>query len=311
MIKQPRYYRKVIQITADDSPNVRYAKAQIARGEEPTDEMIIPGVLSWSEYQKRLRVLDPKEKSVSLFAEFYEGKEVLLFPREVLNTSADNAARLGPRRKGRCMGVDTAEGGDNSCWSIIDDVCLVFQKSIKTADTADIPGETIGLMREFGVHPQDVAFDRGGGGKQHADALRRRGFDVRSMGFGEAAGNAVKAYQTATVIPKVKRVDLEETRYVYKNRRAEMYGLLAIAVEAGFGLPSEHTETHRQLSLIPKLYDTEGRLYLPPKDKPSENYKGTTLKQILGCSPDEADSLVLANYARVKPIHSAMAGAVR
>ena len=37
-------------------------------------------------------------------------------------------------------------------------------------------------------------------------------------------------------------------------------------------------------------------MYLPPKDKRSENSNETTLKEMLGCSPDEADAFVLAVY---------------
>jgi len=38
-------------------------------------------------------------------------------------------------------------------------------------------------------------------------------------------------------------------------------------------------------------------MYLPPKDKPTTTHKGVTIKKLIGCSPDEADSLVLAVYA--------------
>jgi hypothetical protein len=40
-----KYFRRVIRIKAEDSPNVRYALAQIAAGKKPTGEVILPGVL--------------------------------------------------------------------------------------------------------------------------------------------------------------------------------------------------------------------------------------------------------------------------
>ena len=96
---------------------------------------------------------------------------------------------------------------------------------------------------------------------------------------------------------------MQETRYAYKNRRAEMYGELRVLLDpsrgTGFGLPSEYAELHRQLAPLPLLYDPEGRLYLPPKDKRSSTSTELTIKEILGCSPDEADSLVLAVYGMV------------
>ena len=87
---------------------------------------------------------------------------------------------------------------------------------------------------------------------------------------------------------------------MYKNRRAEMYGILARLVKNGFGIPPDYDELIRQLKVLPKLFDGEGRMYLPPKDKPSEGYRGKTIKQMLGGSPDEADSLVLAVYGMVR-----------
>ena len=297
-----RHFRKVIRITADDSPNVKFAKAQIARGEEPTGEMVVPGVLSWEEYCRRLRMFDEKEKSVSLYAIFYKGKEIRLFPKDILDLSKEAARKLPRRSRGKYMGIDAAEGGDNTCWSIVDDLGLVFQLSIKTADTSDIPGKTIGLMREYGVDASNVLFDRGGGGKQHADVLRRRGYSVRTIGFGESANNISQPYQTASVTSTKKKVEVMESRYVYKNRRAEIYGKLSLAMSEGFAVPEMYDEVYRQLSLVPKNYDDGGRLFLPPKDKPHPNYTGDTLKKLIGCSPDEAESLGLANYMRVTPI---------
>lgn len=306
----PRYYRKVIRITAEDSPNVKYALAEIAAGKKPSGKVVIPGVLSWQEYCKKRRRLDPKEQAVSLDAIFYKGKEVLLFPKEMMDAAIERAKLISQKRLGKAMGVDAAEGGDNTCWTIVDHFGLVFQKSVKTADTSDIPGITIGLMREYGIDAECVLFDRGGGGKQHADVLRRRGYAVRTVGFGEKVSRTDRSYTySSTVISVKKKVDDAESRYVYKNRRAELYGLLSIAIDEGFAVPGEYTEVIRQLRLIPKNYDNEGRLYLLPKDKPTPDYKGMTMKQIIGHSPDEADSFALANYIRVKPIRSMSAGA--
>ena len=127
------------------------------------------------------------------------------------------------------------------------------------------------------------------------------GHDVRTVGFGEPATDPHRATKSHSVKDsKGKRVDDEERRYVYKNRRAEMYGILARLVKNGFGILPDYDELIRQLKVLPKLVDGEGRMYLPPKDKPSEGYRGKTIKQMLGGSPDEADSLVLAVYGMVR-----------
>ncbi len=46
------YHRKIIHISADESPNVKLAKKQIEEGKTPTGEIIIEGVKDWEEYQK-------------------------------------------------------------------------------------------------------------------------------------------------------------------------------------------------------------------------------------------------------------------
>ena len=60
---------------------------------------------------------------------------------------------------------------------------------------------------------------------------------------------------------------------------------------------------------IPKLYDGEGRLYLPPKGK----VEGSTivcLKDLIGRSPDDFDSLCLAVYAMKSKQRTIVAAAV-
>lgn len=307
-----RYYRKIIKIKAEHSPNVRLGLAQVAAGKKPTDEVLVPGLKTYSEYVKNRMLWDPIQQCVSLDAEFYKGKEVYLFPEASLQRARKLAEQLRNRpRRAKSMGVDAAEGGDDTVWTIIDEFGIIDQVSIKTADTADIPGRTIALIKQHGLRADQVFFDRGGGGKQHADQLRRRGYDVRTIGFGEAATDPHKTRKTSTVKAPVKqRVDVQESAYVYKNRRAEMYGLLSNLLESepGFAIPGRFAETLRQLAPIPKMYDGEGRLYLPPKDKPHANYKGSTIKQLVGRSPDQADSLVLAVYGMVQKPVKAMAG---
>ena len=161
-------------------------------------------------------------------------------------------------------------------------------------------------MKEFGVRPEDTLFDSGGGGKEHADLLRSQGYPVRSVSFG-ASPTSADQFALHKKMPDERR-EAQEDREVYKNRRAEMYGEASKVLRgvhpsgigaAGFAIPAEYEELARQLAIIPKCYDAEGRLFLPPKNKPSPNYTGKTLSGLLGCSPDEADSFVLAIFAMI------------
>jgi len=80
-----------------------------------------------------------------------------------------------------------------------------------------------------------------------------------------------------------------------------MYHQLRLLLEEGWGIPEECQELIRQLRPIPLLYDGEGRIYMLPKNKKSPNSKEPTLIDMLGCSPDEADSTVLAVYGMQNP----------
>lgn len=292
-----RCYRRVIHVRAQDSPNVRLALQEIAAGREPSGRMVIPGVKSYAEYLRNQEMWDPIQRCVSLDAEFYEGAEVRMFPAVWLDR-AHAVAERNRRRGIRTLGIDPAEGGDNSCWTVCDQYGIVHQETLRTPDTSQIVGRTIDIMKRFSVESINVLFDRGGGGKQHADRMRLMGHSVRTVGFGEQASDP---YQDRRMRTAKDKSESREVRYVYKNRRAEMYGLLRELLEGGeFGIPREYEELRRQLSLIPLEFDAEGRMVLMPKDRTTRDSKQPTLRELLGCSPDEADSTVLAVFGLMR-----------
>ena len=308
-------FRKIIHISAEHSPNVRIAKARIAAGIEGPHPTIVPGVVSYADYLRRMETWDPVKRTIRLFGQFYEGAEVLLFPVQWLDR-AEAISRDWTDSKisvRRTMGVDAAEGNDSTVWTICEPRRIVHQLALKTHNTDDIPGRTLALMREFNVSAENVLFDRGGGGKQHADRMRGMGHRVRTVGFGEPATQLIDEKSRA-VTTRTKENEMLETRYIYKNRRAEMYGLTRLKLDPeenpeGFGIPEHLQEMRRQMSLMPLLYDPEGRMYLPPKRKADPNSNKSSLKEIIGCSPDECDSLVLAVFGQVHPAKVIKAGA--
>lgn len=314
-----RFYRNVIKIKAEDSPNVRLAEAEVKAGKRPSGKMLIPGVMNYTAYRKRRALWDPVRQCIGLDAEFYEGAEQLMFPPIWLD-AAERAAKLlrAKRRTARTIGIDTAEGGDNTVWAVVDNQGLIELRSMKTPDTSIITGQTIALMKQYNVAAKCVLFDRGGGGKEHADRLRRQGYNVRTVGFGESA-SPEKRHGVRTLDQR-KRED--ETRYAYRNRRAEMYGLLRLALEperkdnkdliGKFGLPSVIVNRARpdggpslraQLSPIPLSFDEEGRLELLPKRRRDPNSRKRSLEELVGCSPDEADALALAIFGMRRPVY--------
>lgn len=300
------FYRRVIKIKAADSPNVRFGMAQKAAGQEPTNEILVPGVKSYDDYMKHREVWDPVLQSIGLDAEFYEGASVLMFPPDWLNRAEEIHRNLTKQstRKGKAIGCDPAEGGDSSVWVVVDELGVLELLTAKTPNTSVIPKTTMMLMTKWGVSPENVVFDRGGGGKQHADALRDKGFKVRTVAFGESASPEVKPWYPYESF--AERVNIEETRQIYRNRRVQMYMILRQWIdpelnERGFGISSSLTELRRQLAPVPLLYDGEGIFYLPPKNKRDPKSSTVTMTDLIGCSPDEADALVLAMFGLTFP----------
>lgn len=319
------YYVKTFKLGALDSPNVRLSLAQEAAGQVPTREILIPGVIGIDEYRKRRKLWDKTRQIVSLDGEFDESSQIYLYPSLWLDRAEKIAERLvGKPRTAKTMGVDTGEGSANTSWTIIDEFGIIEQRSKKTPNTMEIPGITIVLMRKYNLKPEDILFDRGGGGKQIADYLREQGYNVRTISFGDPATPNADAGRPPAYPSTQKVREQKEVRSIFKNRRAEMYGILSEMMDPmvaakedeegnddqglldgskilyterrGFGIPDSLIELRRQLSLMPKLYDGEGKLYMLPKNKKDPKSTEITLNEILGCSPDEADSLVLAVF---------------
>jgi hypothetical protein len=308
------YYRRVIHIRATDSPNIKLALGQIRAGAQPTHEIVTPGVKTYAEYLKDRATQDKAWLTVSHDAEFYEGQEAMLYPAEWLGRAGDVAAMEASRieRHGRAMGVDPAEGGDRTAMVVVDEKGIIELVSRRTPDTSAITGEALAFMRRHKILPENVVFDRGGGGKEHADRLRAQGYPVRTVAFGESVAEEVKR-GTARSSYKT-RLDIGESRYAYKNRRAQMYGELRLLLDPsinprGFGIPRECEELRRQLSAFPLRHDDEGRLVMLPKDnKQNPDSDKMTLRKLLGCSPDESDALVLAVHGMLHKANQVKAG---
>jgi hypothetical protein len=302
-----RYYRRVVRVTAEDSPNVRLARAQLAAGQEPTGEILVPGVLPWADYCKRRATWDAVRQCVSLDALFWEGADVLMFPPDWLDRAEAYAEQAPRDRRARAVGIDPGEGGSDTAMSAVDEHGVVELASRKTPDTSVVVPEAVAFMLKHGCRAEDVVFDRGGGGKQHADRMRAMGYPVRTVAFGESY--VLEPQRGLVTLPQ--KLEHREVRYAYRTRRSQMYGelreLLDPANGRSFGLPARYRELRRQLSLIPLTRDSEGRLELLPKHRRKDSTK-RTLVDIIGCSPDEADATVLAVHGMLHKKHRARAG---
>lgn len=282
-----KYIRKIIRIEALDSPNVQLGLAEKAAGLKPSNRIVVPGVLPYEDYVVACKTWDPVKQSIGLGARFWKGKEVKLYP----TTWLDRAERLHEirkskkRRQGKALGCDSAEGGDNTCIVVVDAYGVVEWLSLKTPNTAQVVREVKAMMRRHGISDEFVAFDAGGGGKQHAQRMQEEGYQVRFVAFGgrpaETPGVGIG-------------------RGTYTTRRSQMYGDLRDLLDPqynydGFAIPREFGELRLQMEPIPLLYDGEGRLLIPSKRKAKRGQP--SLVELIGHSPDELDATALAVHA--------------
>ena len=320
-----RLLRKVIHISAEDSPNVQLARQQMARGEAPTGENVLDGVVSWDEFLKRSTLWDEVMVTIGLRGHFWEGSEALLFPPEWLNESNRVALQLSLRerregvhnrawlasggapfiRRAKGGGCDPGEGGDpqrlGTAWCIVDELGVLELLEQRTTDTSTIGGTIKGLIRKWRLDPRNFCIDRGGGGKQIADQLRADGYPVRTVGFGEPP-TPDPSFRT----PRVgEKIDQKEDKYAYPSRRCQMYHELRLALDPGinekpFAIPfTLYPKLRQELAPIPLRYDGKGRVSLPEKHRSGKRTAGQekTLTELIGHSPDLADALVLALHA--------------
>jgi len=314
-------FRNTVRIRGEESPNVKLGMAEKRAGKPVSNKDLIPGILTYADYMLRRRTWDPMRQSIGLDAMFYEGAEIKMFPKDWLDRAEEIHRRLVEdeetvNRKAKGIGVDPAEGGDSTTWAAVDDDGLIELVSLKTPDTSIIPKFTLEFMKRYGLNTKDeedcqkVLFDRGGGGKQHADVLRSQGYPVRTVGFAESPTED-PSYLRKQVSD---RREEKETKYAYKNRRAEIYGQWRRRFDPSvhgtrFSLPPgndggecPYRKLRDQLEAIPLMMDDEGRLMLPPKGKPMAARNGkeskiVTLVDLIGYSPDEADATGLAVHA--------------
>lgn len=312
---KPTHYVNVIHITAEDSPNVKLARAQEARGLVPTGEIVVDGVMPWDEYQRRRKIWSPERQMIGLDARFWEGNSTLMYPPEYMARALTIGKQLHPskRRVGKGFGIDTAGGGNNTSWCAVDDYGVIEGISKPTADTTIIVRETIAFGRKHGIHPRNWIFDAGYGGNDHAQQLRKKGFNCRAIHFGSRVEKLPKP--TGEEVSFHEKLELYHDRYVYCNMRAQMHGELRVimdpsleglpfAIGSADGMTDFDKELVRQMELLPLLWDGDGRMMLPPKNKQHENDKNPTLSSIMGCSPDELDSCVLAVHGMLYPMNA-------
>ena len=166
--------------------------------------------------------------------------------------------------KGPYMGIDLAGlGTDSNVITVVNEFEILEQESIKQADTFQMTRMTEELYSKHNAKGImiDVTGSTSCGVK---DMLVLKKYPVAGINFAQAAYN--------------------KDRYI--NARCEMYVELANAIKSGMYIHDDEIKT--QLAFTTIFVNQSGRFQLNKKEE---------IKELIGHSPDKADSLALAVYA--------------
>lgn len=282
--KPGTFIRKTFELGVEVSPNIRLAIAQKKKGLPITGEILIPGVKPYDEYREQLKLWDPIQICVCLNGRFYKGSDVRLYPDHLI-TKAKVKATKPYDKKPTHMGIDTGQGTANTVWTLGNKYGITQQIAKRTKDTSVIPDETIRLIRTHNIDPKNVGFDLGGGGKEHADQVRKQGYPVQLIAF----GGSVVTPPKSGINPLRERQRTSEEQKAFKNRRAQIFWLVRELLIDGYAIPGHLSRLLFQMSKVPILYDKDGMFYMLPKTK-KEGSNEKTLIDVIGYSPDELDS---------------------
>ena len=138
------------------------------------------------------------------------------------------------------------------------------------------------------------------------EAFGNHGFKLNDSSFSEASAEDLERLTTVEYANKIidawlmdqmdddgeimcanfKSTDYETAKELYPNLRTEAYAELARDIRNGFYIPED---VRAELLAQQVTIDNRGRIALVPKE---------LVKKQLGRSPDRADAIALANYAR-------------
>lgn len=162
------------------------------------------------------------------------------------------------------FGMDVAGlGADNDAFVIVDNYGVVEYEVKNIRDTFQKSGIIENIYNKYTINAGN-ADATGGYSLGLLDVLKHKNIDINGVNFGQKAFNE----------------DL------YPNSRTEMYLELAKEIRGGFWVPDEAKE---EILAIESTINNRGQIALVPKD---------LIKKQLGHSPDLADSIALAVYAK-------------
>jgi hypothetical protein len=166
------------------------------------------------------------------------------------------------KQSGLRLGIDVGAGGDENVYVLRSADVAWVESHNRSNDTMSNVSETLRIMDEYGVRPEDVFIDDIGVGRGVSDRLKELGKAVNGVSVGEKPQDATK----------------------YKNIKAEAFWNTRVWLMAGGKLA--RNEKFRQLAQIKYKTSTDKVLQIEPKED---------LKKRTGKSPDYAEALMLTH----------------
>jgi hypothetical protein len=195
-----------------------------------------------------------------------EGYMPLLSEQEV--EDAVGPVEINTKAEGVRLGVDVAQGGNNTVFVLRDNKKAIVDKSLKTPDLMEVPGIVIEYMRDKNIAAPFVFIDGTGIGSGAAARLKEQHYNINNVVWGSAASDDSKERSKDSKVPP------------YLNLRAECYCLLREWIQHG-GRINNNENLINQLKGIKYRVNSSGKIQIQPK--------GEML--LSGDSPDEADAL--------------------
>lgn len=164
----------------------------------------------------------------------------------------------------RKLGIDCAgSGGDYNVFVVSDDTSVLEIVREQVADTYKMYNIAADLIHKYDIRRVNID-TTGGFGNGIMDMLKhnKTGLLVNGVNFGQKSNNDI-----------------------YLNARAEMYFNLAEKIRNGFYI--EDDKVKEELQYTTYQINGSGKTLLVPK---------TTIKEVIGRSPDTADALALSLY---------------
>jgi len=197
-----------------------------------------------------------------------QGYQFLLSEDQV--DKAVGPVEIGRKKKGVKLGVDVAQGGNNTVYVLRDDKQAMIDKAVKTGGPdwiEKVCGLTIEYMRS-GISAENVSVDGTGIGSGVSSKLIGDKYAINNVVWGSAASPESK-----------KEADNKKLPH-FMNMRAECYWLLREWIISG-GKIDNNDNLISQLKGIKYRINSSGKIQVQPKED-----------MILSTdSPDEADAL--------------------